>query len=589
MESIFAGALIAISSTTIIAKAFDEQGIGGRLRELVVSILIVEDMIAVLLLAVLTGVASGSELSATELAATLARLLGFLVAFVAFGLLVIPPLMRAIVKIGRTETTIVASIGVCFGSALLAHALGYSVALGAFVGGMLVAASGEVRQIEPLVHPVRDIFAALFFVSVGMLIDPGAIAQHWLAVLLFTIVVIAGKVFGVTIGAFLTGNGTRTSIAAGFSLAQIGEFSFIIAGLGVTLGAIDTHVYSVAVAVSAITTLTTPWLIRASDRVAHAVDRKLPKPMQTFVALYESWLERVRAPRATRSQIRRLTRILLLDLVAAAAAIIAVSLAFDWLMAMLVEELGLAPRIARIVVVAAGGTLVLPFCVGILLITRRLANVIAEAAVPPRDEGALDLGMAPRKVLVATLQLAGVLIAGLPLIALTQPFLRGYTAAIVLVSALGILAIAFWRSTRALHGHVRSAAHVILEALAARSGPLEPRAVAADPLADVHALLPGLGEPEPVEIPPGSIAAGRTLAELELRATTGATVLAIIRGKTGIATPDAHDPLCVGDVLAIAGTHEAIVAARALLQQTSTRPTAGEAGPSAVSTRRDLP
>src|SRR2546426_5378652 len=215
LESLFAGAVIAISSTTIIAKAFEEQGVTGKLRELVVGILIVEDLIAVLLMAILTGVASGSGLAAGPLAATIARLAAFLVGLVGIGLLLVPRAIRAISRLHRRETTLVASIGICFTIALLAQAFGYSVALGAFLAGSLVAESGEEKQIERLVEPVRDIFGAVFFVSVGMLIDPALVARHWPAVVVLTAAVVIGKVEGVSLGAFLTGSGMRTPVQAG--------------------------------------------------------------------------------------------------------------------------------------------------------------------------------------------------------------------------------------------------------------------------------------------------------------------------------------------------------------------------------------
>src|SRR6185295_10985485 len=269
LESLFGGAVIAISSTTIIAKAFAEQGIGGPLRELVVGILIIEDLIAILLMATLTAIASGAGLSAAEMAWTTGKLGLFLIALIGIGLLLVPRAVRAINRLGRPETTLVASIGFCFAVSLLAHELGYSVALGAFIAGSLIAESGEQHSIEQLVAPVRDLFAAIFFVSVGVLIDPALIARHWLAIALLTAVVIVGKVVGVVLGAFLTGNRVRSSVQAGMSLAQIGEFSFIIAGLGLSLKATRDFLYPVAVAVSALTTLTTPWLIRASGPVAN--------------------------------------------------------------------------------------------------------------------------------------------------------------------------------------------------------------------------------------------------------------------------------------------------------------------------------
>ncbi|HSK05353.1 MAG TPA: cation:proton antiporter [Kofleriaceae bacterium] len=568
MESIFAGAVIAISSTTIIAKAFDEEGVHGSLREFVVAILIVEDLIAVLLIAILTGAASGAGVSASELGVTVARLAGFLVALVAIGLFVVPRVMRAVVSLGSAEGTVIAAIAVCFGVSLLAHELGYSVALGAFVAGVLVAESGKAAQIEPLVNPVRDIFAAVFFVAVGMLIDPAEVARHWPAILVLTALVVVGKIGGVSFGAFMTGKGTRTSVAAGMSLAQIGEFSFIIAGVGVSLGAIGPHVYPVAVAVSAITTLLTPALIRRSGRFASFVDRKLPKRLQTFVALYESWFHRLRTSRAeSRGKLRRFARTLSLDVLVIAGVLIATSLSFDALLALLEGELGLARSAARVIVVAAGGALVLPFCVSVLRTTTRFARLMGEVAVPRAGAEAADLGRQPRVVLEAAVRSVGIVIAGSALIAITQPFLPGYTAAIVLLVACAALAVVFWRTAAGLHGHVRAASQAVIEALAAQSGARGAgHHGGVDPMEQARNLFPGIGAPVRFEIPPSSPAAGRSLADLELRAATGATVLAIVRGGSGIAVPDAHDPLQVGDFLAIAGTPEAIAAAIALLE-----------------------
>jgi monovalent cation:H+ antiporter-2, CPA2 family len=561
MESLFAGAIIAISSTTIIAKAFDEQGVHGGLRELVVAILIVEDLIAVVLMAVLTGVSSGAGLSASELALTLGRLVAFLVALVAVGLLVVPRLMRAVVRLGRPETIVVAAVGTCFGISLLVQEFGYSVALGAFVAGVLVAESGKGQQIEHYVQPVRDIFAAVFFVAVGMLIEPKQVVEHWLAIILFTAIVIVGKVASVSFGAFMTGKGTRTSISAGMSLAQIGEFSFIIAGLGLTLGVIGNHVYPVAVSVSAITTLLTPALIRRSERFAAFVDRKLPRPLQTFVALYGSWVDGLRRSRGeSRSTMRRFVRTLAVDVVAIAAITIAASLSFEALLGFLRESFELARSSARLVIVIAAGVLLLPFCVSVLLTTHRFARLFGDVAVP-RGRG--DLGRQPRLVAEASVRFVGVLITGSALMAITQPFLPGYAAVYVLLAAIAILAVLFWRTARGLEGHVRAAAQAVIEVLAAQRA--EPETAAHDPLEEARKMFPGIGEPTRFELPAYSPAVGRTLAQLELRSTTGATVLAIVRGTEGFAVPDAHTPLQAGDVLALAGTDEAIEAATVLL------------------------
>jgi len=236
-EALFAGAMMAMSSTTIIAKAFNEMKVGGRVRELVLAVLIVEDLVAILLLTALSTLAAGS-LSAGELGMTAGRLLLFLAVVFAGGVLVVPRLVRAVVKLDRPETTGIACIGICFAFALLAQRFDYSVALGAFIAGSLVAESGEGVRIGHLLEPVRDLFAAVFFVSVGMLIDPSMVVANWLPILVLSVVVVAGRIVGVSVPAFLTGQGVRTSIAASMSMAQIGEFSFLIAQMGMATGAI---------------------------------------------------------------------------------------------------------------------------------------------------------------------------------------------------------------------------------------------------------------------------------------------------------------------------------------------------------------
>jgi len=567
LESLFAGAVIAISSTTIIAKAFDEQGITGRLREFVVGVLIVEDLIAVLLMAVLTAIASGSGLAAGPLVATIARLVAFLVTLVAVGLMVVPRAVRAIVRLNRRETTLVASIGICFTVALLAQAFGYSVALGAFLAGSLVAESGEEKQVERLVEPVRDVFAAVFFVSVGMLIDPALVARHWLAVVVLTAAVIIGKVVGVSLGAFLTGNGMRTSVQAGLSLAQIGEFSFIIAGLGLTLHATGDFLYPVAVAVSALTTLLTPWMIRASEPIAAWVDQKLPKPLQTFAALYGSWLEELRArrPAATAmAGLRRLLRLLVLDAALIAGIIVVTSASMRAVVTFAGDRLGLSEALARSLAIATAIVLSAPFCIGVVRVSQKLGLTLARLALPAEKDRRVDFAAAPRRMLIVTFQLASVLLVGLPLLALTQPFLPGALGALVLTVLTVALSVAFWRRATNLQGHVRAGAEVVLEALAAQSRP-RPMSTTTDTLDQVHQLLPGLGALAAVRLDPESAVIGRTLAQVNLRGRTGATVLAITRTDGGVLVPTAKERLRVGDVLAVAGTHEAIEAARAAL------------------------
>jgi monovalent cation:H+ antiporter-2, CPA2 family len=566
-ESVFAGVIIAISSTTIIAKAFEEQKIKGGLKRFVVGILIVEDLIAILLMAVLTTFSSGYGLSASTIVNSSGRLAAFLVGLVVAGLLIIPRLVREIIRLKRAETTLVASIGICFAVALLARKFGYSVALGALLAGSLIAETGEEKHIEHLVLPVRDMFAAIFFVSVGMLIDPSIILQHWPEVTVFTVVVILGKVSGVTLGAFFTGNGIRTSVQTGMSLAQIGEFSFIIAGLGISLKATGDFLYTIAVAVSALTTLTTPWLIRAGDPAARFIDRKLPRPFQTFAALYGSWIENMRAaPRdKTKARVRRLVKLLLLDSIVLIVLMIGAVVSMDNISSVIVTKLRLSNVVAHLLIVLIVLGLAFPFIIGVIRIARGLGLAFAELALPEAGEGKVDLADAPRRVLVVMLQLAIVLVVGLPLLALTLSFHPRWIAASTLGVLLIFLGVMLWRNATNLQGHIRAGAELVVEALVkqAHKGSSVP---GQESLSEIKHLLPGLGDPVPLHLDDHSFAVGKTLAQLNVRGSTGASVLAIIREEENVIMPGAGEHLRAGDMLALIGTHEAVKAATVLLK-----------------------
>jgi monovalent cation:H+ antiporter-2, CPA2 family len=560
-EALFTGAMLAISSTTIIAKAFHEQAVAKRLRQLVVSVLIVEDLIAIVLMSGLTAMGESETLSLLTVGKSSARLLAFLGGSVFLGLLLIPRSIRAIVTLNRPETTLVGSIGICFALALLANKFGYSVALGAFLAGSLIAESGQSRKIEPLVEPVRDVFAAVFFVSVGMSIEPHVLVEHWQAIIVLTLVVVIGKVIGVSIGAFLTGAGVRLSIRAGLSLAQIGEFSFIIAGLGKALGATRDFLYPTVVAVSALTTLTTPFFISRSEAVAGWVERKLPHNIETFAVLYTGWIERLRdapATGATEASTRRYARLLAIDVIMLAALIIATALYTRPLAAMIEQALGLRPDRARMVVIGMVIALALPLCLGIVNVVRHLASNLTEAALPRMTQRP-ELGAAGRRALKITLVIGVLVLTGIPLLAVTQPFLSGPAGAFVLAVAIGSFALALLKQTQNLEGEVRAGSQLLVAALQ------HPEEHPAPASSEVDHFLAELGAPKPVKLTAECAAIGQTLVGLDVRGSTGATVLAIAREPGGAMIPTGREVLQADDTLVLAGTHEAIAQARRLL------------------------
>ena len=293
-DSLFLGAMLSISSTTIIIKALDELKLKKRrFAELIFGILIVEDLVAILILVFLSTFASGSGFSGVELALSAAKLIFVVGIWFITGYFFIPRLVRYVARNGNDETITILSLGLCLSLVVIAAQFHYSAALGAFIMGSILAESSESHRIEELIKPLRDIFAAVFFVSVGMLLNPHTILNNIEYILLIALVTIVGKILSTLFGALIMGQSLRTSLQVGFGLAQIGEFSFIIAGLGMSLGVISDSLYPIGVAVSLITTFTTPYLIRISEPIATWIEGRLPHHVKALLTRYDTWhLER---------------------------------------------------------------------------------------------------------------------------------------------------------------------------------------------------------------------------------------------------------------------------------------------------------
>lgn len=289
MDSLFIGGMVSISSTTIIVRAFSELGLKKRsFVQLVFGILVVEDLMAVLIMVLLSTVAVTRSLSGQALVTSAIQLAFFLALWFVVGISLVPGLLQRLRPFLSDETTLIVSLGLCLLMVLIATRVGLSPALGAFVMGSILAETREGHRIERLIVPVRDLFAAVFFVSVGMLLDPHVLAEHWGPIVLLTLITILGKSINVTLGALVAGQGLRNSMLAGMSLAQIGEFSFIIAALGLTLNVTSGFLYPIAVAVSAITTFTTPYLIRCADPFHRRLEASLPTPWRHRMEMYQS-------------------------------------------------------------------------------------------------------------------------------------------------------------------------------------------------------------------------------------------------------------------------------------------------------------
>ncbi|MEQ9076750.1 MAG: cation:proton antiporter [Sandaracinaceae bacterium] len=561
VASLFLGACVCISSTMVVSKVFAQKKVPADVRELVLGILVIQDVIAIVLIAAMTGVAAGGGMAPAALALTLAKLAGVLIAMLGGGMLVVPRLMKRIARFESVELDAVVAIGLCFALALLAESLGYSVALGAFIGGILVAESGLGERIERLIQPVRDMFAAIFFVSIGMTVDPlEAWANLPLALLVFAVVVV-GQLLSVGFSGLLAGNGLRRSVTAGLSLGQIGEFAFILAAIGIGADVVPESLQPILVTVAVLTAFTTPLAIGVSSRVVHALDAAMPRRLQSLISLHEEWLERLRAGgSAVAAPTRRAMRNLVVDSVALLLLLVLAAVLAPAAPARVAGWSGMSEEAARIAVTLAALLVAVPFLVGVARNAVRYARLRsgrllgrANASTPSAEVGSRALG--------------GMILA-LIVLALGVPF----TAALGFVVGVGYAALGFgvgiivvsihlWRTAGRVDTEFGTAVLRIGDALSTHPYESPPSAHLSTP-----GLISGLDDVVTFTVSEKSAAAGKTLAQLDLRARTGATVIAVRRGEHSATLPAGDQSLEPGDLLALTGTQAAVDSAQSILR-----------------------
>lgn len=287
MDSVFLGGMLSMSSTTIIIKAFDELGVRNQgFSQLVFGTLVIEDIAGIFMMIILSTLSVSQSISGGALAMKLALLVLYLALWLILGIYLLPTLMNKATPLMNDETLLVSSLGICFGMVLLANALGFSSALGAFMAGSLLAGTVHAERVEHLTSGVKDLFGSVFFLSVGMMLDPAMIVKYIVPILIITLVTLVGKLIFSSLGVLLSGQTLKNAVHCGCSLAQIGEFAFIIASLGLSLGVIADYIYPIIVSVSIITTLTTPSFIKGSDKLYEWLEKVLPSKLTEKLARY---------------------------------------------------------------------------------------------------------------------------------------------------------------------------------------------------------------------------------------------------------------------------------------------------------------
>ena len=530
MDAIFLGCMIAISSTTIIIKALEELGLKSkRFAELVFGILIVEDLAAILMLVALTNIAT-SGFAGTELLLAGGKLAIVVGGWFLAGIFFVPRFVKSVSKHGNDEMLTVVASGLCLALVALAASFHYSVALGAFIMGSVIAESSEAKRIEHLVAPLKDVFGAVFFVSVGMLLDPQAILENWGAIALVSAVIIVGKIASVTTGAFLTGQTVKNSIQTGFSMAQIGELSFIIATLGLSYKVISERMYPIIVASSLITTFTTPYLVKAAPRLAGGLEAKMPKRLKFVSDSYIAWLERQTVTTEGRKALVAATLKWSLN------AVVVITL-FTLAAAKLVPIIEGALK-SDVVARGASWAGALLLCSPSLWAMFTAFRDMASAPVTSSNRG---------------LPKGGLLIL----------------SRILTIALVGLLGIEFFPTTVALGLTLVACAMVFLlfrKKLGGYYGWLENQFqsgfqadIETPASGDAHErLAPWDAHLVEVRVPLRSFVVGRTLLDLKLRETYGLNVVIIVRNSYSIVSPKANEPLSPGDELLCFATDDEI-------------------------------
>ncbi|MBF0431353.1 MAG: cation:proton antiporter [Fibrobacteria bacterium] len=563
-ESMFLGAMLAISSTTIIVKVLTELKLKKEtFADIVFGMLIVEDLGAILLLTLLSGTADGPSLFSMASLTTLGYLLVFLITSLILGLLIVPKITGFISSFKNDELLLISVLGLCLGFCLLVSNLGYSVALGAFLMGAILATTKAIGHIEKNIVPIRDLFCAVFFVSVGLKMNPSSLINNPGTIIIIFLVLIVGKTVLCSVGAFFAGKDFTSSLKVGMTMAQIGEFSFVIAALGVSQGALSNSLYSAIVSVSIISTFTTPLFIKSSETGARFLLKRLPDIVLSYLDLYYQWTLRF-AERSRSNVVQNMLRRIGVKL-GIFAALIAGVFIIALFLSKAVPALFPMPRhyipwLETVLWLAA-----LLSCMPILLQAikkiKALGMILAELGITQNIAGSRYKEV--RTILTNFFMLLGVSILVLYGGLLSSAILPAKNMLFFLIIIIGAVAYLMRNSfdniyNQGLYMLTRQFERDEIEETA--GGLTVP-----DQIEKKQIMLNELHTFQ-IEIEEGACTEGTLIRDTELRTRTGASILAIERGTQLFVNPGPEEEIITGDKLMLMGTPHQLADAQNLFE-----------------------
>lgn len=526
INSLFLGGMLSMSSTTIILKAFTDMGLRQqKFASQVLAVLIVEDLFAVVMMVVLSSIAINNSVEGSEMLMSVGKLLFFLMIWFIVGVYVLPSMLNRWRRFLNSETLLVVSMGLCLGMAVFSVYCGFSLALGAFVMGSILAGTSYAENIEHVVTPVKDLFGAVFFISVGMMVQPDILVNYWLPIIILSGVVIAGMIVFGTFGMLITGQTLRTAIRSGFSLTQIGEFAFIIATLGMGLGVLEPTLYPIVVAVSVITTFTTPYFIKLSVPVYNFVERHLPARLHFLITRLGTQGEK---EQASGNQWGSVLRRHLWRTVTYTIILIAISLSMDtyvhpWLESMLPGWGDILSLITTLIVMS-------PF----------LIALVSPVKVPKDTARGISHHI-PAIVLTIFRSL-------LALAFVIHAVTRVYSAKVAVIVAVIVIALTGLLFYRRLSAYMGSLENKFFDNLNERD--LRRSGKNNHVVSDLHMAYMTVGN--------SCRFAGERLMDSNLRRDYNVNIVSIQRGSKTIPIPNGRERLFPGDIIGVIGSDEAI-------------------------------
>lgn len=540
MDCLYLGGMLAMSSTTIIYKAFDDMGLRQqRFAGLVLSILIVEDILAIVLMVLLSTVAVSQNFEGGEMVYSIGKLVFFLILWFVVGIYLIPIFLNRSKKWVSNETMLILSLAMCFGMVVLAAKVGFSPAFGAFIMGSILAETIEAETIEKLVAPVKDLFGAIFFVSVGMMVNPAMIVEYIGPIITITLAILFGQVVFGTCGVILAGQPLNVAMRCGFSLTQIGEFAFIIAGLGVSLNVTSDFLYPIVVAVSVITTFLTPYMIRLAVPAYGWVEKKMPDKWKRMLDRYSSGSQTVNNENNWKKLLLDIARIVAIYMVLCIAVIL---LSFQFLIPLF--RMVLPEFWEKLLDVVFMVVCVSPFLRAIVM----KKNHSVEFQALWHDN---RFNRAP---LLATILLRMILAVGVVVFIIKSLFEMSTFLAI----GISVLLVGLMMISRRLKKQSIILERTFKQNLNIRETHDEFKGKKR-PKYEGHLLSRDLHLSD-FEIPADSLWAGYTLRDLNLGNKYGVHVASIIRGLHRINIPGANVRLFPGDTIQVIGTDEQLSA-----------------------------